>query len=127
MNARRKLFLVSLLSLSCKTGNSETDDDSVDPTITAQVGLCQQVCIKPFCDPTLEPGPGVEEECRLGCIELVEAAQSDGCTHQYQDFLECLEPLSCDDFYLWADADPGAPCVQEQEELVLTCPEVGAQ
>jgi hypothetical protein len=126
MNARRKLILASLLTLSCKTGNGESDDDPIDPAIAAQVDLCQEVCIKPFCDPTLEPAPGVEEECRAGCIEMVESAQSSGCTDQYQDFLECLDPLSCDDFYLWLNAAPDAPCTQAQAELESSCPEVGA-
>ena len=125
MNARRALTLFSLLALfACKTSDGESGDDPVDPAIEAQIQLCEEVCLKPFCDPTLEPAPGLEEECRNGCTQTVEAAQSDDCTDRYQDLLECLDAVSCDEFYLWANMDPGAPCSEEEVVLGMSCPGV---
>lgn len=122
MIARRALALFSLLALfACKTSGGESGDD---PAIEAQIELCEEVCLELFCDPTLEPAPGVEEECRNGCSQKVEAAQSDDCTDRYQDLLECLEAVSCDEFYLWANMEPGAPCSDEEEVLGMSCPGV---
>lgn len=125
MNANRLLILASFLAVfACKTSDSESGDDPVDPVIEAQIELCEEVCIKPFCSGTLEPAPGVGDECRARCTETVEAAQNDGCTDRYQELLECLEAVSCDDFYLWANMEAGAPCAAEEEELGMSCPAV---
>jgi hypothetical protein len=119
------ILLFSVLALStCKVDDGESGNDQTDPAIAAQIELCGEMCLKPFCDPTLEPAPGVEDECMTHCTETVAAAQNDECTDQYQDFLECLEGLSCDDFYLWAGMEPGAPCVMGEEQLESNCPGV---
>ena len=46
------------------------------------------------------------------------------CAEDYEVFLECLDAQSCDDFFLWIEQDPIAPCRQEEQHLAETCPEV---
>lgn len=119
----KHFILISVLALSTCTG--ESVDDQTNPEIAAQIQLCEAVCLKPFvCDPTLEPGPDPDGECSSICTDTVAAAVEDECANRYQDFLECLDAASCEDFELWASMQAGAVCSAEGEALEQHCPGV---
>lgn len=125
MNTPRTLILFSVISLSaCKVADGESGDDAVDPEIAAQIDLCVEVCFKVFCDPTFEPAPGVEAECESGCTDAVAVAQDDGCTEHYQNFLECVDALPCDDYSSWWGVPVDQLCPAEVQAIDLDCPNV---
>lgn len=130
MNTPRPLMPLLLLALStCRVADDDSGDEQVDPVIAAQLELCIEVCGKPFsCDGTLEPGPHVDEECEARCTETVGVAQDDDCTEEYQDMMECVNGLSCDDFESWwgdeTEHETPVGCEAELQALELNCPNV---
>jgi len=107
----------------CK-GPDDHEHGTVDPMLVQQARLCEEMCFEPFCDPSLEPAPEVEDECNMYCADTVDAARGDDCTDRYQSFLECLDGLSCEDHYLWLQMDANAPCAAEEAQLTTDCPSV---
>jgi hypothetical protein len=120
----RIVLVAALIAVSACLEREVADDH--DPVIAAQLELCQEVCLKPFCDPALEPDPGVEAECETRCTEAVEAARDDECTARYQAYLECLGGISCEDFFSHLNEEPGAACGPEDDEVQANCPGLAA-
>jgi len=79
------------------------------------------------CDPTVDFGSDFEQQCTQNCTDNVSDAAEGSCTATYQALLECVEPLSCLDFYLWVEQKPDAPCVDEEQALDDRCPQVGVR
>lgn len=102
-------------------------DDAASSQQEAQAALCQQICIKPFCDPALEPSDNAEEACRITCDEQVKDASDDNCSDAYQELLECLDRLTCDEFYEWAEMQSDASCLAEEQLLTDVCPELSVR
>ncbi|PRQ02112.1 hypothetical protein ENSA5_25710 [Enhygromyxa salina] len=119
----RSIPLALALALVCgscdRSGSGDSVGDGED-----QIALCQKICIKPFCDPTLEPTEDAEQGCRVTCEERVEDASHYDCSDAYQELLECLDRLTCDEFYQWAAEEEGAPCAAEEALLTDRCPEL---
>lgn len=112
------MVLVLIFSLS-NCGGVTGDDDSD----AQQVALCTDMCAKVLCPGNVDPPANFEETCREDCGAKVEQARED-CSARYQEFLECLDELSCDDYYLWYEQEADAPCLQLESELSEFCPGV---
>lgn len=123
MPMRSPLFalLLALTVHGCGTPD-DTQDTGSEPS--PEQLLCEDVCLKAFCDGTLEPDPGVESECTQSCSEQLAEASEQSCSSLHANLTECLDALSCDDYYAWLEQAPGAACIDLEQELADACPTV---
>jgi hypothetical protein len=119
-------FRASLLALAAlititSCGSPNNDDGSAN---AEELRLCQDICLKPFCDPTLEPDGDVDDACMDTCSTRVEKAAELACSEQHSSLLECLDTLTCEEFYLWVGQMPGLPCMAQEQLLADECPSI---
>jgi hypothetical protein len=112
---------------SCRLVTDGKSDDADDAGQSAQLELCKKNCLKLGCDPTIDFGSNFEQQCTQHCADNVSDANEGSCTEVYQALLECIEPLSCQDYYLWVEQKPDAPCTDEEQALDDRCPQVGVR
>jgi len=123
LDRARGLYAVSLVAaMLAGCAADETPD-----AYAAQMQMCESVCVKPACDPSVDFGPELGQQCTQGCTETVNDASEATCSETYQALLECLDVLTCDDFYLWHNQSSNAPCVTEEQALLDRCPHVGVR
>jgi hypothetical protein len=121
MSYAQPIFLALALTL-LKCTPSSNDDGGAGPT--EDVLLCRTICAKFLCPGHLDPAPSLDQDCADHCTDTVQTAAAAGCSELYQEFLECLDSLSCEDYYRWYEMDSDPPCAALEQELSDACPEL---
>lgn len=121
----RAVGLVLVVLAGCQADRN--GDEAGEAEEAAQVELCQTVCVKATCDPSVDFAPDLDQGCAERCTSTVRDASETSCTERYQTLLDCLVVLSCDDFYLWLESGLNAPCTAEEQALADHCPQIGVR
>ena len=109
---RVMLFCVVAVSMNCRN-----DSDTMDE----QVELCVQMCAKGLCSGVVEPGPDFARGCMDSCRTRVSTAHERACETTFQELLECLDGLTCDEYEEWSMQIVDSRCTDEETRLLDEC------